>query len=244
MKYFRASISYDGRNFEGFQKQPKGRTIQGDIEKTLKKNSKSDIKILYAGRTDSNVHAIHNEIAFPLPINMNSDQVQKMLNSSLKKDIRINSVIECNKDFHPRFDAKKRTYLYVIYNDVILPPFYRGLVTHIYKKIDIKKLNFYLAKFEGHHDFKAYTTTKEKRDSRRTIYSSFAVKKDKFIYINISGKSFLYRQIRNIVGAALHLSWQESLNTEAIEKSFEKKKRIFSFNVAKPDGLYLKKIYY
>ena len=113
MKYL-VSISYDGSKYYGFERQPKLKTVQGEIERVLKKISKEDITIKGAGRTDRGVHAIDQKAHFELSNNIPCDGLRDAMNSLLDDYIYINYVKEANDEFHARFDCKSKTYEYYL----------------------------------------------------------------------------------------------------------------------------------
>jgi len=111
-----AVISYDGTNFFGFQSQPGVRTVQGVIETALERIFKSRTTVLVSGRTDTGVHAIGQTIVFDSPIDIDETSMKNALNANLPDDVYVKKVVEVDKNFHPRFEAKRRIYHYFIYN--------------------------------------------------------------------------------------------------------------------------------
>lgn len=246
MYFYKVHISYNGINFSGFQKQKNQRTVQGEIEKFLSKLNGKESKIFYAGRTDAKVHAIENVISFSLNKDFTSQTLKKILNSLFPYDIRVNKIFKTSSLTNPRFDAKKRIYIYVIYKKDPLPPF---LFNHAIalnslikdKKIDINKFNKILSPFLGFHNFKAFTTSREERNPHRTIYSIFIKEINDFLYIYISGKSFLHKMVRSIIGASFEI-YNKDLDINLLKSSLESGKKLFTYKVFPPYPLYLKKI--
>ena len=108
-------FSYDGTNFKGYQKQIKERTVQGELEKALKEiNDNKKVEVHASGRTDAGVHAINQKAHFDLVTKITSDKLKKALNSILPNDIYIKKVEEVDDDFHARFNAKGKEYVYLI----------------------------------------------------------------------------------------------------------------------------------
>lgn len=246
MSFYLAYISYDGTGFSGFQKQINQRTIQGEIEKSLSKLNGYETKILYAGRTDSHVHALENVISFELKKNFSSETLKKILNSLLPFDIRINNIKQTYSIINPRFYARKRIYIYLIYKYEPLPPFLQNYAISINtiiknKKFDPSLFNYILSNFQGFHNFKAFTTSKETRNSYRTIYSIFIKEKSDFFFIYISGKSFLHKMVRSIIGASFEI-YRKNLDLNLIKSSLVDGKKCFPFRIFPPHPLYLKKI--
>lgn len=256
-------IQYDGTNFFGFQIQNDKNTISYHINKALFSLPSYKGTLHYGGRTDSKVHSLGNVISYELEKEYKPDLLTIILNSKLPKEIRIYETRKVIDNFNPRFDAIKRIYLYVIYLDHFLPPFLINKVTFINKnkikedKININLFSKILEIFKGHHNFNAYTTSSEKRNKWRTIYS-IKIKEKKFplfsktgyfYFIKISGKSFLHKQIRAIIGCSLYAYSQiknnkidENQIIEKIKTSLYTGKKTLDFSFAKPEGLYFKKI--
>ena len=114
MKYF-MTFSYDGSKYKGYQKQSRAKTIQGEIEKALKIiNDNEAISIHASGRTDAGVHALNQKAHFDMEIKITCDKLLKALNSLLPEDIYIKEIIEVKENFHARFDAKAKEYIYKI----------------------------------------------------------------------------------------------------------------------------------
>ena len=114
MRYF-MTFSYDGTNYKGYQKQPKVKTVQGEIEKKLKKiNNDKKVDIHASGRTDAHVHALNQKAHFDLDSNIEPENLKKALNSLLPSDIYIKSIVEVNDDFHARFNVTGKEYIYKI----------------------------------------------------------------------------------------------------------------------------------
>jgi tRNA pseudouridine38-40 synthase len=263
MPKYLSFIQYNGSPFNGFQIQNDNKTIYYFIEKALLKLPYFEGKIGYAGRTDSKVHALANAISFNLNKDFDSNILTKILNSYLPHEIRVISTKKVADNFNQRYDAIKRTYLYVIYYDYFLPPFLLNKVFFLYRennknlRLNISILKEILSLFKGYHNFEAYTTSQEKRNKFRTIFEIIIKEKKTnffsntgfFYFIQISGKSFLHKQIRAIIGATLKAYTMyekklEELNSIKlkISNSLENGKKPFIFSYIDPSGLYLKKV--
>ncbi|MCX8059435.1 MAG: hypothetical protein N3A58_08490 [Spirochaetes bacterium] len=260
-------IQYDGSIFNGFQIQKDEKSVAYFINKALRSIPTYKNVLQYAGRTDSKVHSLGNAISFELEKYFHPDTINKILNSILPKEIRAVKTCLVKEDFNPRFDAIKRIYLYIIYIDNFLPPFLSNKVYFINRErlynntnlldIDITKFKNILKLFEGYYNFEAYTTSSEKRNKWRYIYSiiikkinSPTISKSGFFYfIQISGKSFLHKQIRGLIGCSLYaynLLIQNQNNENEIfikiKESLINGKKPFNFSFAPPEGLYFKKV--
>ena len=190
MRYL-ITVSYDGTLFAGYQKQPKQRTVQGEIEKALKEISGGKkIDIHASGRTDAGVHAINQKIHFDLDTKITIEKLAKGLNSLLPEDIFVKKVEEVSDDFHARFSAIGKEYMYIL-NVGEYNPLERNYVYQHNKKLDVVEMERAMKYFEGTHNFKSFTKANvETTNFARTIYST-AVTKDNNIITIISSTFFI-----------------------------------------------------
>ena len=138
---YKIKISYDGLNYFGWQNQPQKNTVQGEIEKALFKISGNKlITIEGSGRTDTGVHARGQIAHFDLPKSLNANELKIALNSLLKKDIRIHSLVKTSQNFHARYDVKSKEYRYFIYNGDVMPPNLRNYSHHEHRVLNLKKI--------------------------------------------------------------------------------------------------------
>ncbi len=246
-------ISYDGRNYNGWQKQKKHSSIQETIESVLFKIFDEKISLIGAGRTDSKAHAIKytanfKTSNFSIPVN----KLKKVLNDRLPSDIRILNVKEVDIDFHSRFSAKAREYIYIIYNGKEMLPHFKDYVYHIDDEININRLREILKIFCGIYNFKNFCTgysQNEDKNFERIIYY-FRVKKVKifnqnFIIFFIKGNGFLQGMIRTLISVALNYE-KGLIEKELIIKSLKKETTLENkYKVLVPaSGLYFKRAYY
>ncbi|GAB6045208.1 tRNA pseudouridine(38-40) synthase TruA [Caminibacter profundus] len=235
-----AIISYDGSKFYGMQIQPNKKTVQGEIEKALKKLNINST-ITHAGRTDRGVHGLNQVITFKIPLFWNIKKLQTSLNKILHPYIHIKKIKITHKDFNPRFDAKKRSYRYIL--TPYFSPHIADYMTYYPKKINLTLLNEALKVFEGEHDFEYFAKTGSEVNSYiRKIYNTKIFKyKDKII-IKIIGNGFLRGQIRIIIDFLLKIN-ENKLTIDDL-KSQLRKEKLISKHLAPPQGLYLERIWY
>ena len=143
MRYF-MTFSYDGSDFNGYQKQPKGRTVQGELESVLKKiNGDKDVSVVASGRTDAGVHAISQKAHFDLENKIEVDKLFHSLNSMLPDDIYVKTIEEVGENFHARFDVTSKEYVYQI-NMGEYNPLERKYVYQHNSKLDVvEQYNIY-----------------------------------------------------------------------------------------------------
>ncbi len=246
MRYL-ITISYDGTNFSGYQKQPKERTIQEELEKALKEiNNGKKVDTSASGRTDAGVHAMAQKVTFDLNTNITPEKLAKGLNSLLPEDIFVRRVEEVPKEFHARFSAIGKEYIYIL-NIGEYNPLERNYVYQHNKKLDIVEMERALKYFEGTHNFKSFTKTDEEKDDYvRTISQTNLIRDPKDlnkITLVFVGTGFLRYMVRNMVGVLIEVG-EGKLRSEEIIDILKKEDRKCAGKTANPEGLYLKNVFY
>ena len=156
MRNIKLTIEYDGKEFNGWQKQPTKLNIQGTIEQAIKLVTGEEVDLTASGRTDSGVHALGQVANFKTNSNIPIEKIPIALNSNLKKSIRIISAEEVDERFHSRLTCKKKTYRYIINNSEFSSAIYRNLETHIPQKLNIEKMQKAAKYFEGEDTYENY----------------------------------------------------------------------------------------
>lgn len=246
MRYL-MTFSYDGTRYKGYQKQPNHRTIQGEIEKHLTTINRHELVDIHAsGRTDAHVHALNQKAHFDFDLCMKPDQIQKALNSLLPDDIYIKSIIPVNEDFHARFHATGKEYIYKI-NMGEYNPMEKNYVYQYNKRLDVVEMERALKYLEGTHNFKAFTkANNEQSDYNRNIVQATLIRNYKDvnrITISLVGTGFLRYMVRNIVGTLIEIG-EGKRSSEEIIDILESQDRKKAGKTANPEGLYLKDVFY
>jgi tRNA pseudouridine38-40 synthase len=165
------------------------------------------VQVAGSGRTDAGVHALAQVAAFSMENPIPVDNLRRALNRLLPRDIRVIAVEEVWPEFHPRFDAKSKTYEYRIWRAEVCPPFERNYVYHYPYPLRVEEMMRLAPVLEGSHDFTAFAASDE-RDALglskvRTIFSSrVVVESDRLVY-RVRGSGFLKHMVRNIVGVLI-----------------------------------------
>ena len=245
MRNIKLTIEYDGKDFNGWQKQPNKLNIQGTIEKAIEAVTKEVVDLNASGRTDAGVHALAQVANFKTNSNIPIEKIAIALNTKLKKSIRIKKAEEVEEKFHSRLSCKRKTYRYIINNSEYGTAIYRNLETNIPMKLDVNKMKEAAKYFEGEHDFKAFKASgTSSKNSTRTIYKA-EVKKvqgDK-IYIELTGNGFLYNMVRIISGTLVEVGLGK-LQPEDIPNIIKEQKRELAGKTLPPYGLYLISVEY
>ena len=245
MRNIKLTIEYDGKEFNGWQKQPNKLNIQGEIEKAIKQITGEEVDLTASGRTDAGVHALGQVANFKTNSNIPIEKIPIALNSNLKKSIVIKSAEEVEERFHSRLNCKRKTYRYIINNSKYGTAIYRNLETHIPMKLDIQKMQEAVKYFEGEHDFKAFKASgTSSKSSVRTIYKAEVIEKpDEKIWIELTGNGFLYNMVRIIAGTLVDVGLGK-IKPEEIKDIIESKERTRAGKTLKPQGLYLVSVEY
>ena len=244
MRNIKLTIEYDGKDFNGWQKQPNKLNIQGTIEQAIKIVTGEEVDLMASGRTDAGVHAFGQVANFKTNSNIPVEKIPIALNSNLKKSIRIISAEEVDERFHSRLTCKKKTYRYVINNSEFSSAIYRNLETHIPQKLDINKMKEAVKYFEGEHDFKAFKSSGGSvKTTIRTIYKTKIKKENERIEIELTGNGFLYNMVRIIAGTLVDVGLGK-IETNQIPEIIESKDRQKAGKTLPAHGLYLVKVEY
>jgi tRNA pseudouridine38-40 synthase len=200
-------LSYDGTDYHGWQVQPGLPTIQGALEEVLSGIEGRAVRVAGSGRTDAGVHALGQVAAFSLENAIPVDNLRRAVNRLLPRDIRVLQVEEAAADFHPRFQAKRKTYEYRIFRGEICSPFERRYVCHHPYPLAVEEMIGLAPLLEGEHDFAAFAAADDRDELEaskvRTIFCSrLELVGDRLIY-RVVGSGFLKHMVRNIVGVLL-----------------------------------------
>jgi tRNA pseudouridine38-40 synthase len=209
MRRIKIQLSYDGTDYHGWQIQPGLATIQGTLEEVISGIEGKPVPVAGSGRTDAGVHALAQVAAFTIDNPIPVDNLARAMNRLLPRDIRVTRAEEAHLDFHPRFEAKAKTYEYRIFRAEICPPFERRYVYHHPYPLRVEEMIAAAPLLEGEHDFTAFAASDERDElgvsKVRTIFCSrLAQEADRLIY-RVTGSGFLKHMVRNIVGVLLEV---------------------------------------
>ena len=241
---------YDGSKFSGFQRQKHNniKTVQGEIEKVILKAFSQKINMISSGRTDKGVHAMEQVSHFLIDGNIPLEAIKRQINKSLKGEIKILNITEANENFNARFDAKNRTYLYILRTEEDIPPFEANYITGLKKEVNVEKFQKIMDSFIGKHDFSSFM--KKDKAYRNPVREIFYIKcfYDKKwgknqVNIEICGNGFLKTMVRIMVGSALAIYFGKE-KEDYIIKNLENPNADNKKILASSEGLYLYKVNY
>lgn len=244
MRNIRLTIEYDGKDFNGWQKQPNKLNIQGEIERAIYDITGQKSELIASGRTDAGVHALAQVANFKTDSKIPTSKIPIALNTKLKRSIRIINAEEVDERFHSRYNCKKKTYRYIINNSPNGTAIYRNLEYNFSGSLDIQKMQKAVKYFEGEHDFKAFKASgTSSKSSIRKIFLGEVYKENNRVIIEITGNGFLYNMVRIISGTLLEVGTGK-INPESIPEIIKSKDRTKAGKTLPPNGLYLAKVEY
>ena len=244
MRNIKLTIEYDGKCYNGWQKQPDKLNIQGEIEKAIYNITKEKVELIGSGRTDAGVHALGQVANFKTNSNIPIEKIPLAINSQLKSSIIIKSAEEVDERFHSRYNAKHKTYRYIINNSKTGTALYRNLQYCFPIKLDVEKMKEASKFFEGEHGFKAFKSSgTSAKNSVRTIYKAVVKEEGENIIIELTGNGFLYNMVRIISGTLLDVGLGK-INPSEIPDIINSKDRQRAGKTLPAHGLYLVEVLY
>ena len=244
MRNIKLIIEYDGKSFNGWQKQPNKLNIQGEIEKAIGEITGEKIDLIASGRTDAGVHSLGQVANFKTNSAIDIEKIPYAINSKLKKSIVIKSAEEVPEKFHSRYSVHSKTYRYTINNSKFGTALYRDMEYHFPIELDEEKMQEAAKFFEGQHDFKAFKASgTSSKSSVRTIYKAKVERKQDRVIIELTGNGFLYNMVRIIAGTLIDVGIGK-IKPETIKEIIEKKERKNAGKTLPARGLCLLKVDY
>lgn len=255
MKYVKLIIEYDGTNYQGWQTQRSGQTIQDILSKTISAITDEQIKLSSASRTDAGVHALGQVAAFRTDSRLSADTMKKALNAKLPKDIHVLDAEELGSEFHPRYLAVKKSYFYLIEKTQKQSVFLHRYAWRVPVNLDLAGMDKAAAILQGNHDFSAFRGSGcGAKTTVRTIYSITLSRYDSldfmtariqgdFIKIRIEANAFLRHMVRNIVGTLTEVG-KGRLSPETVRNILASCDRKIAGPTAPAKGLFLERVFY
>lgn len=242
---YKLVIEYDGTSFCGWQRQQSSLSIQQLIEEALKIVLKEEITLFGSGRTDAGVHALCQVAHFDTATDVNPYKLRESLNALVRPHpVSIKLVEQVSDDFHARFGAKKRTYIYRILNTPYPPSLEKNRVWWYKHPLDVDAMNNAAQLLIGKHDFSTFRASEcQAKSPIKTIDFISLEKQGDEIIMKITAKSFLHHQVRNIIGT-LTLVGSQKWTIDDFKKAFKSCDRRAGGPTAPAEGLYFFNIEY
>ena len=245
MTRYRLTVEYDGGPFVGWQRQDNGASVQGALEDAIEKLSGARVTVTGAGRTDAGVHAYGQVAHFDLDKHFEPGKVRDALNHFLRPaPIVVLEAAEADSEFHARFSATGRHYIYRILNRRSPPALDNGKVWHVSPRLDTEAMHHAAQALVGQHDFTTFRAAECQAQSPvKTLDRLDVSQRGEEIHIEASARSFLHHQIRSFTGT-LKLVGEGKWQPRDVAKALAARDRSACGPVAPPDGLYLVKVDY
>ncbi|HLY80879.1 MAG TPA: tRNA pseudouridine(38-40) synthase TruA [Caulobacteraceae bacterium] len=245
MPRYRLDLEYDGGPYKGFQAQADLPTVQGSIERAVKAFCGEDLRLQAAGRTDTGVHALQQVVHVDLEREWKPEVVRDALNAHLVPEpIAVIAASLAPPDFHARFSAKGRRYLYRIVNRMAPPTLEKHRAWHLKKPLDIAAMGEAATALIGHHDFTTFRDVDcQAKSPLKTLDEARVWREGDEVRLAFSARSFLHRQVRSMTGSLAEVGagrWTPADLKAALEAA----DRTACGQVAPADGLYLAGVEY
>ena len=271
MRTFKITLSYDGTDFSGFQRQANARSVQADLETALAAIEGKHVTVAGAGRTDAGVHALGQVASFRLSSAIGEADLFRALNARLPQDVRVVAAEAAQPGFNARFSARSKTYRYRISNTRVMSPFQRRFAWHISRSLDLGAMNDAARELIGEHDFSCFQATPSwrergeskagrlvgereaalttgKRSATRTMSRSGWTEEPlagggRLLIYEIAGTGFLKYMVRAVVGTLVEVG-DGRRRPLSLRDLLDSRDRAAAGPTAPPTGLYLVRVDY
>lgn len=236
--------AYDGTAFEGWQSQPGATGVQDAIEQRLKQITGEALRIHGSGRTDAGVHALEQVFHFDYDWRHGADKLMAALRTGLPATIQIKSARPVGADFHARFSATGKRYVYHVYlGDP--DPFTRPYCWALFRPLDIGAMRQAAALLLGRHDFRAFTAVNgpERENTIRDLRRLDVVKQGRRVRIVAEADGFMYKMVRSLAGVLVAVG-EGRLGASDVGQFLHSRQRTHAVQTAPPQGLFLAKVFY
>ena len=244
MRRIRLVAEYDGTNYVGWQIQPNGVSVQEVIRNAICDLTRENVVLHGSGRTDSGVHAKAQVMHFDTDSRIPAEKFPYALNVALPPDIRILYGDEADGSFHARYDVKRKSYRYTVYNAPHASVFYRNTALHVHQALDFDAMQSAARNVLGEHDFSAFKAVGTDLPSTvRTMYRSEWTRDGMFLYYDVCGSGFMYNMVRILVGTMLEIG-KGYIPGDSIRRALESGRRIDAGATAPAHGLCMTRVEY
>ncbi|MFN2497511.1 MAG: tRNA pseudouridine(38-40) synthase TruA [Pyrinomonadaceae bacterium] len=224
---FKLTIQYDGTDFHGWQMQGELRTVQGELTRALSRIDGRDVIVHGSGRTDAGVHAEGQVANVHLEKQITPDKLRAAINGNTEKDVRVFEAAIVDEEFHARYSALEKTYVYRIVNGPVISPFWLRYAHHEARALNLQQMKRSAALFLDEHDWSAFSSVQSDSETKSRTITNIAVSeysdertRTRIVEIKVSADGFLRYMVRSIAGTLLAVGrgeMDDRLVTEAIE---------------------------
>ncbi len=244
MRNILLEICYDGTRYHGWQVQKNAVTVQQVLQDALEKLLLDRPDVKGCSRTDSGVHANSYFASFKTDKNIKTENILTGLNTYLPKDIAVKDCREVSGDFHPRYSAASKEYIYKLYNGRIRDPFLNNYAFHYRYPVNAEYLDREAKAFLGAHDFRGFCSARsDTEDTVRTVRRFDVYRDGDTVFFRVEANGFLYNMVRIMVGTLLFVN-EGKIKSGELADVISGGERKRAGKTAPPQGLYLNKINY
>lgn len=236
-------LQYDGTDYKGFQRLSRGRSVQGELERTWREVTGETVKTVCAGRTDAGVHALGQVVSFRTEAGIPTEKVVAALNGRLPVDVQARRAAECDDAFHARFSAASRTYLYLVRRTgrpSVFADRYSLLVTG---RLDKEAMVRAAGPLLGTHDFRSFGSPAPGKPTVRRLERVVYRQRGQWLVIQMTANAFLRGMARTLAAQFLGVGCGE-VAPETVRERLEARNRGVAGKGAPPNGLYLARVKY
>lgn len=247
---FKLTLQYDGTDFCGWQMQGEERTVQGELTRVLSLLEGRAVQVHGSGRTDAGVHAEGQVASVQIRREISAEKLRAAINGNLERDLRVIRLEPASDDFHARYSARGKTYLYRIFNEQVVSPFWQRYALGEARRLDLSLMQEAARLFVGEHDWTAFSAAQSDAESRVRVVTNVSVTsrwdergQGRMIEILASAEGFLRYMVRSIAGCLLAVGRGE-LEVEAVERAIRTGERNSAYATAPAHGLTLLRVEY
>ncbi|HYH85395.1 MAG TPA: tRNA pseudouridine(38-40) synthase TruA [Pyrinomonadaceae bacterium] len=247
---YRLTLQYDGTEFQGWQIQESGRTVQGELTRALSLLDGGEVVVHGAGRTDAGVHAEAQVASVRLRREFEPERLRAAVNGNVARDLRVVEVATAPEDFHPRKSAKGKTYCYRVFNERVMSPFWARYALHEARSLDLVAMREAAKLFIGAHDWTAFSSAQAEVKTRVRNVTELEITerrsqraRGRLIEIRVSADGFLRYMVRSIAGTLLAVGRGET-DAQTILRAIETGDRTLASATAPAHGLTLVEVHY
>lgn len=237
-------LAYDGAPWRGWQTQPTGKTVQDELQKALRSFTTSPTDTICAGRTDAGVHAVGQVVHLDTRVERNLESWVRGLNTLLPSSIAVQWARQVSEDFHARFSATARTYIYVLRNSRLRSPLTYKRAGWVYQPLSLLEMQDAAARLLGEHDFSSFRSSQCQAASPvRTLQTAEIQKHGEFFIFTFKANAFLHHMVRNLVGALLYVGLGRQ-SPEWVDTLLKQRDRRMAAPTFEASGLYFARVDY
>ncbi|MBD0370567.1 MAG: tRNA pseudouridine(38-40) synthase TruA [Pyrinomonadaceae bacterium] len=247
---FKLTLQYDGTDFHGWQMQGEERTVQGELTRVLARLEGRAVVVHGSGRTDAGVHAEGQVASVRLEREITPEKLRAAINGNLTRDVRVIKAEAIEDDFHARYSARGKTYVYRIFNEQFVSPFWQRYALAETRPLDLALMQEAARLFVGEHDWTAFSAAQSETESRVRRVTEVEVTsrwdergQGSLIEIRASAEGFLRYMVRSIAGCLLAVGRGE-IDRDAVEREIRTGERSHLYATAPAHGLTLLRVQY